>query len=221
MKLKANPEKIIDRCSVLYPEVPQVLKRVNAVWHNERSIAPYQAAALYALARPYNKATARILEIGTARGFSASVLAEACPLAQIVTLNPQAHEVEDARVNLKPYGNVTIVTALSWVYLQNYIGTGFDLIFVDGDHAHIHADMPWWEHLRPGGLMLFHDYSPEGSPRSCEPVFQACNQFAVELAQEVNISPLDRTGQLRGSDQIGRRHAGAASSRRSMPSRKM
>src|SRR3989304_3470070 len=125
MKLKANPEKIIDRCAVLYPEVPQVLKRVEAVWHNERSIAPYQAAALYALARPYNKATARILEIGTARGFSASVLAEACPLAQIVTLNPQAHEVEDARVNLKPYGNVTIVTALSWVYLQNYIGTGF------------------------------------------------------------------------------------------------
>jgi predicted O-methyltransferase YrrM len=182
MKLKATPETIIDRCTELYPEVPEVLARVQErVWHNQRSIAPFQAAVLYTLAKPYNRTSARILEIGTARGFSAAILSEACPLAHITTLNPQEHEVRDARDNLKPYSNVTVVTACSWDYLANYIGTGYDLIFVDGDHKRVDQDMPWWDHLRPDGLMLFHDYSPDASPRPCEPVFQACNIFAKEL----------------------------------------
>lgn len=182
MKLKADPDKIVARFTDLHPEIPSVLNRVAAVgWKQKRSLAPEQVAALYALAKPYNHTSTRILEIGTAFGYSAAALAEACPLAHIVTLNPATNEVQAAKTNLRSYGNVTCVTVKSWDYLKNYIGTGFDVVFIDGDHNAIGRDLAWWEHVRPGGVMILHDYSPNNSPRPCQPVFDAANRFAEQL----------------------------------------
>ena len=135
-----------------------------------RAIEVYQAYALYALARQFNRPGARVLEIGTAIGYSAAVLASALPDAQIITLNPHASEAAKARANLGAWGNVTVVEALSWDYLESYAGEPFDLIFVDGDHKRVRRDFAWWDHLRDGGLMLFHDYSPAGTYRACVPV---------------------------------------------------
>src|SRR3990172_3671056 len=55
-------------------------------------LLPWQAAALYVLAQPYDRKGARILEIGTAGGFSAAVMALGAPPAQTTTLNPPQDE---------------------------------------------------------------------------------------------------------------------------------
>jgi predicted O-methyltransferase YrrM len=166
----------------------------------KREIALYQAAALYALAAPYNGK--RILEIGTALGYSAAVLAEACPDAEIITLNPNEEEALVATRNLSVYPRVKVLPIKSWDFLtQEGIGY-FDLIFVDGDHKRVRADLPFYNRLQAGGLLLFHDYSPEGATqgkggavRECPPVYQAVNSLVVELGKKApDVTVIDDGG---------------------------
>lgn len=145
----------------------------------KREIAGYQAACLYALVKPYDWEGAKILEIGTAWGYSAAMMAEAAPLAQIITLNPKSTEATVARSHLYHYPMVTVVEALSWDYLE-MSRDQFDVIFVDGDHKNVVYDLPWWERLNPGGLFLFHDYSPDGTYRACPPVYLGVNAWMEE-----------------------------------------
>ena len=168
------------------------LKRARAnVPFLKREIWPFQAAALYALARPYNKWGNHILEIGTAWGYSCAIMAEACPEADITTLNPKQHEYERAVGHLAPYGNVRLIKELSWVYLAHYGGPKLDLVFVDGDHSRVREDFPWWNWVRNGGLMLFHDYSPGESKRPCEPVYDAVNEFGEWLGRKPDVLVID------------------------------
>lgn len=58
---------------------------------------------------------------------------------------------------------------------------GFDLIFVDGSHAHSYVMNDSRKALRmcaPGGVILWHDYR---GPRRARGVFQALNELAGEL----------------------------------------
>jgi predicted O-methyltransferase YrrM len=141
-----------------------------------QQIRPYQAHVLYHMARRYNREGARILEIGTYYGYSAAVMAQAAPLAHITTLTPMDWEANDARVNLAQFGNATVLCKASWDYLTEDTGE-FDMIFVDGDHKQIRRDLPWYNRIRPGGLMLFHDYSPNGSAMACPPVYRALEEM--------------------------------------------
>src|SRR5512139_2066330 len=194
LRLRGTPSDIINSAAAICPEVQQVLAKVRgrvAPIKPKREIYEYQAACLYVLARQYNWEGARILEIGTALGYSAAVMASAAPLAAIVTLNPKESEVEQARGYLTAWPNVKVEQMLSWDYLSAYRGDGFDLIFVDGDHAHVSADLPWWFHVKPGGLFLFHDYSPENSGRPCPPVYQAINDFSATIDQLLNVCIVD------------------------------
>lgn len=178
-----------------YPELPGVMSTIDRIIkRNTRAIEVYQAYALYALARQFNRPGARVLEIGTAIGYSAAVLASALPDAQIITLNPHASEAAKARANLGAWGNVTVVEALSWDYLESYAGEPFDLIFVDGDHKRVRRDFAWWDHLRDGGLMLFHDYSPAGTYRACVPVYEALNELRDKLKREFDVLVVDSGG---------------------------
>jgi predicted O-methyltransferase YrrM len=135
-----------------------------------------------------------ILEIGTALGYSAAMMAEAAPTAHITTLNPKEIEYPRAVKWLAPYTNVHVAKIKSWDFLEaaRHFSTPtyqwqVDMIFVDGDHGQIKRDLPWWEFLKVGGLMLFHDYSPEGSARPCQPVYDAVNDFAVGLGREPDL----------------------------------
>lgn len=156
-----------------------------------REIYEYQAAALYRLAQTRNRAGAQFLELGTAYGYSAGVMAAAAPLAQIVTLNPHEDEVRAARRNLEGARNVAVVCAYSWDYLARYTGAELDLIFVDGDHKQVKRDLPWWNWLRVGGVMVFHDYSPGQSARPCPPVYRALNEFSAWLRREPDVLIVD------------------------------
>jgi len=189
-----SPQDLLSELTTQYPELEAVMAEVRAtVPPLKREIAAYQAAALYALTKPYDGG--RILEIGTAWGYSAAIMAKAAPKAQIITLNPNVEEARTARKYLEPYKNVTVETLKSWEYLQEYKGAPFDLIFVDGDHKRVRADLPFWEHVAPGGTFFFHDYSPDGTPRACPPVYEAVNAFTIELGKtEPDILVVDNKG---------------------------
>jgi len=150
----------------------------------------YQALALFKLASDYNIASASILEIGTLAGYSASIMAQAAPNATIITLNPADWEVEEARGNLEEYRNVTVLESYSWDYLEKYNGHQFDMIFVDGDHNRIARDLPWFKHLRVGGLMLFHDYCETKSGI----VFARLNETANKYDHPFDVYLMDSSG---------------------------
>lgn len=193
MKLFASSDLILDKMTRRCPELRTVLDAVreDITW-SKREIVEYQAAVLYVLARQYNREGANILEIGTALGYSAAVLARAAPQALVTTLNPKEGEWQRAASNLAgpPYGNVVVVPAYSWDYLAQYgeyDGPRLDMVFVDGDHGEAARDFGWWDWLAPGGLMLFHDYTPEGVKRSCQPVWEAVNVLADALDREFDV----------------------------------
>ncbi len=162
------------------PEVDEVLDRIRGQMnrYQKREIRLHEAAILYVLTRQFNLSEAHIFEIGTCHGWSASVLAEAAPLAHIVTCTPKRAHVEHARQNLRFYPNVKVVETKSVDLLDLYHGSELDMIFVDGDHDNVADDLPWYNWLRTDGLMLHHDYTPPEAPvRPCRSVWEALNAF--------------------------------------------
>jgi predicted O-methyltransferase YrrM len=180
MKLKADHETIIAEVVAQYPEFPDILKQVKEGIHwCKGQISDFQAAALYALTRQYDKPGRVILEIGTAYGFSAAIMAKAAPEAQIITINPQSHEVKAAEFALWEMGidNVDVQQFKSTDYFWvDAIHKKYDMIFVDGDHKRVREDFPFFNKLSDNGLFLFHDYAPSDSWRACPPVFEALNE---------------------------------------------
>ena len=184
MILKGNRQWLME---AILEQCPKAAIALEQSKHIRGQLESYQAAALYTLAEKYNQDGAHFLEIGTLHGYSASILAQAAPLAQIVTLNPAKHEIPQATAHLSRFQNVTIVVKKSWNHLAGYGGPPLDLIFVDGDHKRIKKDMPWWGWAREGGLMLFHDYCPE----QCPPVYQAVSEMAALLGRHPDVSIMD------------------------------
>lgn len=206
--------EIIKAIKAMYcPEINEVLLRVvEDVPYLKRQIAPFQGAVLYAMAQQYNDADAHILEIGTAWGYSAALLSLAAPYANIVTLNPKDHEMDRAEQHLRKYPNVELVRRVSWEYLAEYEGPELDMVWIDGDHARIIRDLPWFNLLKEGGLILFHDYSPRTSSRPCSVVYHAVNMFATLLGDVpegrrpsvriVNDTEVGMVGFYRESDEV-------------------
>jgi predicted O-methyltransferase YrrM len=193
VRLSGAPETIIVALwSKRMAEIDDLLvfwEREAKAYHAQ--ILDWQAVALYTLARPYDHPGARILEIGTAGGFSAAVLSMAAPLATITTLNPRMDEMVRARKRLDKCRNVVTLAMASWDLLAVYGGQGFDMVFVDGDHRMVGRDLPWFNWIIPGGLMLFHDYSPEDSPHACVPVYDTVNFMAEQLGRELDVLIMD------------------------------
>ncbi len=173
MQIRADAQTILAAIEREHPGAVRAVQAANGRIA-KRQILDWQAAALYALAKPYDRGC--ILEIGTLAGYSASVLAMAAPRATITTLNPSRPEAEVARANLRHYPNVAVVERRSWDFLDQD-GSEYDLIWVDGDHNQIARDLPWFNRLKVGGLVLCHDYSPE----ACPPVYRAVNGMAGGL----------------------------------------
>ena len=195
MIITGTPAIIVDAIAQDHPEVMRVMWKVRErVLFQRRAVYEYQAVALYALARRFDRADCNILEIGTAYGFSCSYIAAGAPLASVVTLNPKAAELPSARQALSHYQRVTVVQSLSWDYLANYAGPKLDMIFVDGDHKNVVRDMPWWNHLVVGGLMVFHDYAPAGTPRPCPPVYECVNAWGAKLGRPLDVLVKDTGG---------------------------
>lgn len=178
-----SPDEIVEAVRAECPEVDEVLDRVRArVPYIKREIVRHEAAVVYRLARDYDGG--RVLEIGTAWGYSAAVMAEAAPGAEVVTLNPKPSEYKRAVQYLLPYENVIPLMEYSWNYLKADRVRAWDMVFVDGDHDQVKRDLAWWKRVNAGGLMLFHDYSPAGSWRPCRQVYDTLNSWLAESGRE-------------------------------------
>ena len=115
-------------------------------------------------------------------------MAEAAPLARIRTCTPNSVHVKIARENLKTYHNVDVIETFSVELLGHCHAEIIDMVFVDGDHDHVVDDLPWFNLLRVGGLMLHHDYTPPTSAtRPCRPVWNALNAFADVTGHEPDV----------------------------------
>lgn len=206
--LVMEDEEIMAEVRRAWPEVASVLswtrRHIPAI---KRQIAPYQGAVLAYYAHRYNFAGARFLEIGTAVGFSACLMATAAPQATITTLNPKDGEYEKAQANLRIRSNVRVVKKTSAEFWAEKAGEGatggakvlYDLIFVDGDHAYnmVLHDSQFFNYLRIGGLILFHDYSPDGSARPSDGSFRALNDLQTKhRAADVKVIGTGQVGML-------------------------
>ena len=186
LKMTASDAEILAdmqrRCKGLAREMELVRKDIPP--YPKREIRPYEAGLLYWLARQYNTPGAEIFEIGTCWGWSAAIMAKAAPKAHIVTCTPNPVHVMIARKALAPYTNVEVRDATSVALLTAYQGPQLDMIFVDGAHKEVRDDLPWYNWLKVGGLMIHHDYSPADAPvRPCRWVWDAVNEFAEKTHQ--------------------------------------
>jgi predicted O-methyltransferase YrrM len=196
-RLEGTPDEIGAVLADWRPDAAEALLAARAlVPASKREVLAHEAALLYALAIRYDHEGARILEIGTALGYSAAVLALAAPKASIVTLNPKPGEYEQAVSNLAALGNVLAVQQHSWDYLARYTGPSLDMVFVDGAHDQVERDLAWFGWLKVGGLMLYHDYSPAESRRPCPHVYEVVRQFGATLGREPDVLVVD--SRLRG-----------------------
>jgi len=191
MIIHDTARNIFQQLSALYPGALAAFERSKTI---KPGLLGYQALALFALATRYDRPGARILELGTAVGYSASLLAQGAPRAQIVTLNPRTGELPLARQNLRPFANVTLLERYSWDHLaQTPAGVVLDMVFVDGDHNHIARDLPWFNHLAIGGLLLCHDYTPLGGRKPSPIIYAELNHLAEKLGRPFDVSVIDES----------------------------
>jgi len=147
-------------------------------------IIPYQDGILYFVMAPMN---GNILEIGTRWGHSASIIAQTCPSAKILSIEPGDERVLKSREFLAPYTNVTVLHTKSWEYLQTFSGPKLDAIFIDGHHRLVGYDVPWFNWLKEGGRILFHDWSSWG----CWHVVKAVELMSRQLKRRPDLEIID------------------------------
>jgi predicted O-methyltransferase YrrM len=113
-----------------------------------------------------------VLEIGSAYGWSAAVMASAGAVVTAVDPHSWLSSAETMRVNLaacRVADRVTIDQRVSFVALPDLAVADrrFGLIFVDGDHAEatVEHDVTWAvKLLAPGGVLACHDYGEDTCP---------------------------------------------------------
>ncbi len=164
----------------------------KTVAQTKREITRLEAQYLYHIAAHYATDTGYCLEIGTATGFSAAVIAQAVAPASLVTLNPKTVEWQRAVQNLRSFNNVQVLAERSWDYHEwASRPRQFDFIFVDGDHGQVIRDLIWFDALTVGGIIVFHDYMATGSARPCQPVVETLDLFANRLGRPFDLRIVD------------------------------
>jgi len=119
-----------------------------------------------------------IVEIGSHRARSTSLLAKAAPTSRVVAIdpfdNPRWGGGPESRAafleNLAAAGvaNVELRADLS-TQLRPSWTEPIDLLYIDGAHDHrtVSDDLEWTRHVRPGGVVLVHDaFSSVGVTRA-------------------------------------------------------
>jgi len=146
-----------------------------------------------AMMKKYSEGT--VLEIGTYCGSSALALATNADIVHTIDIyqdtaamgskcNHEAYKFEEVKKrikgkNIKAYKADSGKTEL----LKDVI---FDVMYIDGDHKYpgVHADFcRWYDQLKKGGIMMFHDYD---LPRHPGVVRQVDNAIKEGLLEKVD-----------------------------------
>lgn len=102
----------------------------------------------------------KILEIGTAIGFSALLMAEYTPQAQITTIDRNPEMIELAKANFAKYDSrqqITLLEGDAMDLLETLEGS-YDLVFMDSAKSKYVVFLPQvLKRLNPGGLVLIDD----------------------------------------------------------------
>lgn len=186
MKMQDTQARLRSNMAALCPGAPPT-PRVKL------QLLDYQLKALYVLARQFNRKGARILEIGTGQGGSGYMLSHAAPLAEIRSLTTTPAEAVAAERFWASQGrrNVMAQVVSSWELLKQSHAAEWDMVFIDGDHNRIARDLPWFDRLRPGGLLLCHDYSPADSRSPSAIAFAELNAMAEKLGRPFDVLLVD------------------------------
>lgn len=192
----ASHEQIFEQLSEF---VPNIKERIEAIYagmehHNKREIWDFQAAFLYVCAEQYNKDGAQLMEFGTCWGWSAAVIASAAPQASLVTMTPNVNHAKISAGQLAKHKRVKVLCLGSVDLLKTYSGPELDFLFVDGDHDNIALDMPWWNWIKVGGLMLHHDFTPKGCPRPTPIVYDELVRFKAWIGRKPDVLMVDDQG---------------------------
>jgi predicted O-methyltransferase YrrM len=101
----------------------------------------------------------RILEIGTAIGYSGLMMLTACPESYLVTVEIDARSAEVARQTFKSAGLTERVQLIEGDINEviKYIGGGFDFILLDGPKGHYEQLRSYLVNLLADGGILFAD----------------------------------------------------------------
>jgi len=176
--------------SLLVSNNRPALDAINRSANIPKQIKYYQAGLIFALMQQYNKEGNLIAEIGTRLGYSASIIAQAAPLAKVITYETEISRVIRAKGKLLPFKNIKVIQGISWEILKTYEGPQLAAIFVDGDHKHASLDVPWFNWLQPDGLILFHDYTVLGSIH----VVTAVDKMVATFNRPPDIEVIDSNG---------------------------
>ncbi len=138
-----------------------------------------------------------VLEIGTAWGGSAEVMAKANSLVKIFTIDlfedgirygkGVAETYNEVSKNLSKFDNITVMCGNAMTDFQEW-NTEIDLYFEDGAHedsALVTNLSRWTTFLKPGGILLLHDN----------------NEFCPDVAKNIDI--LISTGRFEFIKQVG------------------
>lgn len=187
LNIAGTPDEILAQLRRQFASIPDCPADLRA------QMLPYQLAAVYGLATQYAQPDVTMLEIGTGYGASAFMLARAAPRAFITSLTVNALEANMAQNKLEALGcNVKVIVQPSWDF-YSVVRHSWHLILVDGDHNHVRRDLDWWQRVAPGGLMLFHDFSPAGSPHASPVVYAELIKFGESLRRDPDVSIVDNT----------------------------
>lgn len=103
----------------------------------------------------------RILEIGTAIGYSTLIIYSACPQAQIETVEIDKSRFDIAISTFQQLGikNITCFNEDALKHLENLVkeNAKFDFVFLDGPKGQYIKYLPYIEKILPSGGIMFAD----------------------------------------------------------------
>ncbi len=146
---------------------------------------------LLKLAKP-----ARILEIGTAIGYSALFMNECLQDVQIVTMENYEPRLQEARKNLAGYDNITLIEGDAVQNIRE-LRKGFDMIFLDAAKAQYIVMLPdLLRLLNDGGILLADNVLQDGeliksryvTPRRQRTIHSRMREFIWEVKHRPELT---------------------------------
>ena len=147
----------------------------------------------------------RILEVGCAVGFSAILMARACPQSEIVTIENYEPRILKAREHFRKFpegSRITLMEEDAGAALEKLDGS-FDFIFMDGPKAQYIGYLPnVLRLLAPGGVLVSDNILQEGDlveshfavERRNRTIYKRMREYLYELKHspvlETSIVPI-------------------------------
>ncbi|MBP2620175.1 O-methyltransferase [Streptococcus panodentis] len=160
MRRPVVKQEIVDFMRQHLQPVTGGLKALEEFAHRENiPIIPRETAAYFRLLLETLQPE-RILEIGTAIGFSALLMADAAPAAQITTIDRNPEMIALAKENFARYDGRRQIELLEGeaVDLLQTLRGSYDLAFMDSAKSKYVVFLPQvLKRLNPGGLILIDD----------------------------------------------------------------